>query len=132
MTNQIARFVKTNACHIINLLITHFKIISCTFPPAILPDKPTNITITNIASRSAKISWLDPKNQGTYGISNFWIGLKKYNSLNLIIVTGEVNEYKIDNLTPHTTYEISIAAGNGYGSGGKTITSVLTSEEGAW
>ena len=102
------------------------------FPIAILPDKPTNIAVTNITSRSAKISWLDPKNQGRYGLSNFWIALKKDNSLILIIVTGKVNEYEIDNLTPFTTYEISVAAGNGYGSGEETITSVLTSEESEW
>ena len=45
-------------------------------------------------------------------------------------MTGKVNEYEIDNLTPFTTYEISVAAGNGYGLGEETITSVLTSEEG--
>ena len=41
-----------------------------------------------------------------------------------------MNEYKINNLTPYTTYEISVAAGNNYGFGEESITSFLTSEGG--
>jgi hypothetical protein len=43
-----------------------------------------------------------------------------------------VNEYEIDNLTPHTTYEISVAAGNYKGFSEGTITTFLTSEEGMY
>jgi hypothetical protein len=43
-----------------------------------------------------------------------------------------VNEYKIDHLIPHTTYEISVAAGNYLGFGEEIITSFLTSEEGEY
>ncbi len=129
MANQNLPFIVTVCLH---LLFAHFKIVSCTFPLDILPDKPTNVTVTNITSRGAKIFWLDPKNRGKYDLLSFWIGLKKDNSLILTIVTGKVNEYEIDNLTPFTTYEISVAAGNGYGLGENTITSFLTSEEGEW
>ena len=95
-----------------------------------LPDKPTNLTVANITSRSAEISWLDPKYPGIFNLSRFWIKLKKNNSLILAITTGKVNEYKINDLIPYTTYEISVAAGNFPGFGEETITSFLTSEEG--
>jgi hypothetical protein len=41
-----------------------------------------------------------------------------------------VNEYEINNLTPYTTYEISVAAGSDYEFGEESNTSFLTSEEG--
>jgi hypothetical protein len=42
-----------------------------------------------------------------------------------------VNEYEINNLTPDTTYEISVTAETDYyGFGEESITSFLTSEEG--
>jgi hypothetical protein len=57
--------------------------------------------------------------------------LKKENSLILNITTGRVNKYEINNLTPYTTYEISVAAGNYYYQfGEESNTSFLTSEEG--
>ncbi|CAB4004464.1 collagen alpha-1(XIV) chain isoform X6, partial [Paramuricea clavata] len=97
----------------------------------IAPDKPTNLTVTNITSRSAEISWQDPENHGRYGFSRFWIELKKDNSLILNITTGKVNKYEINNLTPDTTYEISVAAESDYyGLGEESITSFLTSKEG--
>ena len=97
-----------------------------------VPHKPTNLTVTNITSSSADVSWLDPKRRTFtyYRISRFWIKLKKENSLILSITTGKVNEYEINNLTSYTTYEISVAAGNNYGFGEETTTSFLTSEEG--
>ncbi|CAB3981683.1 Receptor-type tyrosine- phosphatase delta, partial [Paramuricea clavata] len=90
---------------------------------------PINLTVTNIKSRSAEISWPDPKDRERFGVSRFWIKLKKENSLILNITTGRVNEYEISNLTPYTTYEISVAAGNDYGFGEESNTSFLTSEE---
>ena len=49
------------------------------------------------------------------------------------ITTGRVNKYEIRNLTPYTTYEIFVAAGNGYGFGEEAITSFsTTSEEGEY
>ena len=94
-------------------------------------DKPTNLTVTNITSRSAEISWQDPEYHGRYGFSRFWIELKKENSLILNITTGKVNEYEINYLTPYTTYKISVAAGNDYGFGEESNTSFsTTSEEG--
>jgi hypothetical protein len=42
-----------------------------------------------------------------------------------------VNEYEINNLTPYTTYEISVAAGSYYYEfGEESNTSFFTSEEG--
>ncbi len=102
-----------------------------TFSIGLAPDKPTNLTVTNITSRSVDVSWLDPKRRGRYNyISRFWIKLKKENSLILSITTGKVNEYEINNLTSYTTYEIYVAAGNYYGFGEETTISFLTSEEG--
>ena len=76
------------------------------------------------------MSWIDPKNQGRYRLSRFWIKLKKENFLILSINTGKVNKYRIENLTPYTTYEISVAAGNYLGFGEEISTLFLTFEEG--
>ncbi len=95
-----------------------------------LPDKPTNLTVTDITSRSATISWLDPENVGIYGLSNFWIELKKDNSLILSITTPRVNKYILNYLTPYSTYEISVAAGNYRGFDDGNTSSFSTFEEG--
>ncbi|CAB4022221.1 Receptor-type tyrosine- phosphatase delta, partial [Paramuricea clavata] len=93
-------------------------------------DKPTNLTFTNIKSRSAEISWINPENTGDGVLTGFWIIIKKENSSILNIITKKVKKYKSDNLSPYTTYEISVAAGNKNGfSEGKT-TSFTTSEDG--
>jgi hypothetical protein len=93
---------------------------------------PINLTVTNIKSRNAEISWQDPKDHERFGISRFRIKLKTENSLILNITTGKVNKYEINNLTPDTTYEISVSAETDYyGFGEESITSFLTSEEGA-
>ncbi|CAB3986009.1 tyrosine- phosphatase Lar isoform X3, partial [Paramuricea clavata] len=93
------------------------------------PDKPRNFTVAKITSRSAEISWQDPKYHGINGVSRFRIKLKKENSLILNITIGRVNGYEINNLTPYTAYEISVAAGNDYGFGEESNTSFFTSEE---
>ena len=116
------------------LFIKYFKIIFVLFYIGLVPDKPTNLTVTNITSRSADVSWLDPKRRRVItaypSILHFWIKLKKENSLILSITLGKVNEYEMNNLTSYTTYEISVAAGSYRGFGEETITSFLTSEEG--
>jgi hypothetical protein len=105
------------------------NIIFCTFSDILL--LPINLTVTNIKSRSAEISWQDPKDHERFGVSRFWIKLKKENSLILNITTGKVNKFEINNLTPDTTYEISVAAETDYyGFGEESITSFLTYEEG--
>jgi hypothetical protein len=96
----------------------------------VLPDKPTNLTVTNITSRSAEISWLDPKNRSIDHLSHFRIELKNENSLIMSITTGKVNEYEINNLTSYTAYEISVAAGNSRGFGDNIFSSFLTTSEG--
>ncbi len=102
-------------------------------PLAVTPGRPRNLKVTNITSRSAEISWLDPYNQGRYGLSRFWIKLKRENSLIVNVTTGKVNQYKIDYLTPYTTYEVSVAAGNFYGFGEEANTSFsIASEEGEY
>ena len=103
-----------------------------------VPDKPRNLIVAYITSKSAVISWLDPKSADhkkrfRHRLSRFLIKLKKRNVLIRSITTGKVNEYKLINLTSYTTYEISVAAGNRYhhyGFGEESVTSFLTSEEG--
>ena len=113
----------------VRLFITHLNII-CTFSDLVL--LPINLTVTNIKSRNAEISWQDPKDHERFGVSRFRIKLKTENSLILNITTGKVNKYEMNNLTPDTTYEISVAAETDYyGFGKESITSFLTSEEGA-
>jgi hypothetical protein len=97
---------------------------------ALLPDKPTHCTVTNIKSRTARISWADPNNTGDRDLTGFRIKLKEKNSLIQNITKAKDNEYDLDNLTPYTTYKISVAVGNKHGFGEETITSFLTSEEG--
>ena len=81
-------------------------------------------------SRRAEISWIDPQNTGDGGLTGFLIKLKKGNSLIVNITTNKINRYQINNLTPYTTYEISVAAGNKHGFGEETIISFITTEEG--
>ena len=81
-------------------------------------------------STSGEISWQDPRDPGRFGFSRFRIKLKKENSLILNITTGKVNKYEINNLTPYTTYEISVAAGNFNGFGEESVTSFTTTSEG--
>ena len=81
-------------------------------------------------SRRAEISWIDPQNTGDGGLTGFLIKLKKGNSLIRNITTNKINRYQIVNLTPYTTYEISVAAGNKHGFGEETIISFITTEEG--
>ena len=81
-------------------------------------------------SRRAEISWIDPQNTGDGGLTGFLIKLKKGNSLILNITTNKINKYQTVNLTPYTTYEISVAAGNKHGFGEETIISFITTEEG--
>ena len=111
----------------------YLKLLSYTlnfFPLALLPDQPTNLTVTNIKSRSAEISWIDPVNTGNGDLTRFWIKLKKDNSLIQNITTDKVNKYTLNNLTPYTTYEIYVAVGNIHGFGEEIKTSFSTSEEG--
>ena len=97
----------------------------------LIPGKPRNLTVANITSRTAVISWLDPQLQEFFEYaSRFFINLKKENTTILSIATGKVNKYKLYNLTSYTTYEISVSAGNYYGVGEESVTSFLTSEEG--
>jgi hypothetical protein len=108
-----------------NILISFFL--------ALVPDKPRNLTITKIKSRSAEISWLDPDHGNPwiqFNITRFWIQVKKDDVLILSANTGNVYEYKLSGFTPYTMYEISVTAGNTHGFGEETNTSFLTSEEG--
>ena len=100
------------------------------FSPALYPDQPRNLTVFNIKSRSVEISWIDPKNQGYNGVSRYWIKIKKDDSLILNVTTGKVYKYEDNNLTPFTSYEISIAAGNNDGFSEETNTSFSTHQDG--
>ena len=105
---------------------------------ALPPDKPTNLTVTNIKSTSAQISWKHPQNTGGYEdeppavLSGYLIKLKKDNSLICNITTGNVTTYKLHNLILYTTYEISVAAKNIFGFGEETSVLFTTSEEGKY
>jgi hypothetical protein len=112
----------TDASNICYTLISFFL--------ARFPDKPTNLTVTNIKSKSADISWLDPENTGDGDLTGVWIRMKKENTLILNTIINKVNKYKLNNLTPYTTYEISVAAGNQNGYSERTTTSFTTSEDG--
>ena len=97
----------------------------------LVPDKPRNLTVAKITPRSAAISWLDPEVQGIlYYLSRFLTKLKNENTLIWSRYTAKVNNFKLNNLTSYTTYEISVAAGNRYGFGEESVISFSTSEEG--
>lgn len=79
------------------------------------------------------LSWANPKNRGYYGLSGFLIKLKKDNSLIFSTFTEIVNQYKLHDLDPYVTYEISVTAGNyQLGFENAATTSFLTSEEGIY
>ena len=104
----------------------------CLFSAA-FPDKPRNLTVISITSRSVEISWANPKNRGLYGISRFLITLKKDNSpIFSIITTGIVNRYEINYLNPYITYEVSVTAGNYRGFENAATSLFLTAEEGIY
>ena len=100
------------------------------FFKALLPDKPTNLQVTNVKSRSAKITWQSPQNTGDGILERFLIKLTKDNSLIWNKTTGIQDTYTLDNLSPGTTHKISVAAGNQHGFGEETIESLTTLEEG--
>ena len=100
------------------------------FFKGLLPDKPTNLTFTNIKSRSAEITWQAPLNTEDGSLERFLIKLTKQNSLIWSKTTGIQNTYTLDNLTPYTTYKMSVAAGNKHGFGEEIIKSFTTLEEG--
>ena len=100
------------------------------FFKALLPDKPTNLQVINIKSRSAEITWTASQNTGDGRLERFLIKLTKENSLIWNKTIGIENTYTLDNLTPYTTYKISVAAGNKHVFGEETIESFTTLEEG--
>ena len=106
------------------------------FVQAVVPHKPRNLTVTNITSRSADVSWLDPANPNDQGYSHryvtkFFIIFKKDKSIVLNITTdNRIHDYEINSLIPYTTYEISVAAGNDIGYGKEAVLLFLTSKEG--
>jgi hypothetical protein len=96
-----------------------------------LADKPTNVTVNAIASRSATISWQDPEILGVQSLLNFRFEVKKDNKIILAITLPKVNKYNINNLAPYTRYQISVASGNiFYGFDEEAIFLFTTSEEG--
>ena len=97
---------------------------------ALLPDQPTKLTVSSIKSRSAEISWVDPVNTGEGVLTRSWIKLKKDNSIFQNTTTDKVDKYTVNNLTPYTEYEISVAVGNKHGFCEETKTSFSTLEEG--
>ena len=96
----------------------------------LLPDKPTNLQVTNLKSRSAKITWTAPQNTGDGSLERFFIKLTKDNSLIWSKTTEIQNTYTLDNLTPYTTYKISVAAENKHDFGEEIIKLFTTLEEG--
>ena len=85
-----------------------------------------------MTSRNVEISWVTPKNTGRYGLSKYSIELKKDNSPILSTTTGIVNQYKIYDLSPYITYEISVTGGNCEGFENTATSFFLTPEEGIY
>jgi hypothetical protein len=77
------------------------------FPVGLVPEKPTGLTVTDITSRSAKISW---PWQFCYGCQRYWIKLKKNNTL-ILNITSLIRRKIFRTLTPYTTYEIPASFG---------------------
>ncbi|XP_028417483.1 uncharacterized protein LOC114541876 [Dendronephthya gigantea] len=99
---------------------------------AVLPGTPRNLTLTDITSRSADVSWLESEHPAHTLRIRYLIKVITDNSVILNVTTDRnVYRYKIDHLTPYTVYEISISARNYYGFGVAASTSFLTSEEDA-
>lgn len=99
------------------------------------PGKPINLTVTKITSTSAEISWLDPSNQGAYGLSIFSIKIKSESNLQRKSKTvpntvKAVNRYEINDLASNTTYEVSVSAGDYYGFGEPISVGFVTANEG--
>ena len=97
---------------------------------ALLPDKPPNLQVTNVKSRSAEITWQAPEDTGVGRLERFLIKLTKDNSLIWNKTTEIEYTYTLNNLTPYTTYKISVAAENQHGFGEETTESLTTPEDG--
>ena len=115
--------------HTLIIIIIVQLLWSLTVGLVVLPDKPTNLTVTDITSKSAKISWQDSNDRGKYAPSRVWIKVKKEGSLIFNITTEKVNEYEINNLASYTTYEVFVAAGNVFGFGEEAVISFSTLSE---
>jgi hypothetical protein len=81
-------------------------------------------------SRNAEISWQDPNNTGEGNLTGFSIQVMTGDDEILNITTYKINKYSINNLTPHTSYNIVVAAGNKHGFGEEVQTTLTTTEEG--
>ena len=114
--------------------IEHFVIVQISryrvtfFFLALFQDEPRNLTVTNIKSRSADISWIEPETKGD-GFKEFLVKLKKNSSL-IWNTTTTMKNYTLDNLTPSTTYAITVAAKNKHNFSKEINASFTTCEEG--
>ena len=107
----------------------------------LLPDKPTNLTATEVGSTYLKISWIDPQNTGVKlgtNISNPLTGYRfivmnstvDKNVLQVFELNIRNKPFKLKNLMSYTTYIVNVSAGNSEGFGMSTIATFTTAKEG--
>ena len=96
------------------------------------PQEPSDLTLTDITSSSVVLSWKSPANLGEKPVSNFRIKVKRTGTILVlnIDIKSSKDSMKVQNLSPYTKYEISIAAGNSRGFGNEATVSFTTAEAG--
>ena len=97
----------------------------------LLPEKPRNLSVSNIERNSARLSWLPLQGLDSMEtVQKFKIIVTKEELQILVVQVSNVNEYVISNLSPYTTYQVFLAAANTRGVGEKASVEFITAEAG--
>ena len=105
----------------------------------LLPDKPTDLIATKVASTYLEISRKHPQKSGVKLGTNISNPLTRYRLILLndtVIVFNKtwekayIKPYNITNLVPYTTYVVNVTAGNSAGFGRSTTAKFRTAEDG--
>lgn len=89
-------------------------------PSAVLPDAPTDLTVSEVTKSSFKLNWKTPANDGGAYINNFSVELSRDNGATWVspkVTESNSQEYTVFGAAPGTTYLVRIAAINKVGRG---------------
>jgi len=87
-------------------------------PEAVLPNVPTDLTVSDVTKSSFKLGWKTPVDDGGAYITNFSVELSRDNGVTWVspkVTETNSQEYTVFGTAPGTTYLVRIAAVNKVG-----------------